>query len=113
MDSITQITLGAAVAEVVAGKKLGNRAILWGAVAGTIPDLDIISNLFMDDVDSLAIHRGFSHSFVFAILGAFGFAWIVDKIYSSSYHKYFGALAWGALFLAIFFGINADIFSGR
>jgi len=41
MDSLTQIVLGAAVAEVVGGKKLGNKAPLWGAIAGTIPDLDV------------------------------------------------------------------------
>ena len=38
MDSLTQIVLGGAVGEAVLGKKVGNRAILWGAVAGTIPD---------------------------------------------------------------------------
>ena len=41
MDSLTQIVLGAAVGEAVLGKKVGNRAMLWGAVAGTIPDLDV------------------------------------------------------------------------
>ncbi|MEO0878023.1 MAG: metal-dependent hydrolase, partial [Bacteroidota bacterium] len=44
MDSLTQITLGAAVGEVVLGKKAGNRAMVWGAIAGTFPDLDILAN---------------------------------------------------------------------
>ncbi|MEZ4986846.1 MAG: hypothetical protein R2795_17710 [Saprospiraceae bacterium] len=39
MDSPTQITLGAAVGEVVLGKKVGNRAMLWGAIAGTFARL--------------------------------------------------------------------------
>ena len=43
MDSITQIVLGAAVGEVVAGKKMGGKAALWGAIAGTIPDLDVFA----------------------------------------------------------------------
>ena len=38
MDSLTQIVLGAAVGEAVLGKKIGTRAMLWGAIAGTIPD---------------------------------------------------------------------------
>ena len=38
MDSVTQIVLGAAVGELVLGRKVGNKAILWGAIAGTIPD---------------------------------------------------------------------------
>ncbi|NCF36716.1 MAG: metal-dependent hydrolase, partial [Gammaproteobacteria bacterium] len=41
MDSVTQMVLGAAVAEATIGRKIGNRAILWGAVAGTMPDLDV------------------------------------------------------------------------
>jgi len=112
MDSITQITLGAAVAEVVAGKKIGNRAILWGAIAGTIPDLDIVANLWMDDIDALAFHRGISHSFVFAIFGSFIIAWIVNNLYKSKYHNYIASLSWGLLLLAIFLGVNANIFTG-
>ena len=41
MDSVTQITLGAAVGEAVLGRKIGGRAMLWGAIAGTLPDLDV------------------------------------------------------------------------
>lgn len=83
MDSLTQITLGAAVGEVVLGKKAGNRAMMWGAVAGTIPDLDVLSNLFVDDIQALAIHRGFSHSIVFAIITAPIFGWLVYRFYQS------------------------------
>ncbi|MEY3010031.1 MAG: hypothetical protein RLZZ314_673, partial [Bacteroidota bacterium] len=35
MDSLSQIVLGAAVGEVVLGRRIGNRAMVWGAVAGT------------------------------------------------------------------------------
>ena len=66
MDSFTQMTLGAAVGEAVLGKKAGNRAMLWGAIAGTIPDLDVLSNYFADDLTALAFHRGLTHSFLFA-----------------------------------------------
>ena len=38
MDSLTQIVLGASVAEASLGKKIGNKAIVLGAIAGTIPD---------------------------------------------------------------------------
>ena len=41
MDSLTQIALGIAVAEVCAGKKLKNKTFLYGAILGTLPDLDI------------------------------------------------------------------------
>src|SRR5690554_3467710 len=77
MDSLTQIVLGAAVGEAVLGKKIGNKAMVLGAIAGTIPDLDIISGYFTDTVSALEIHRGFTHSFVFAVGVGFLFAWLL------------------------------------
>jgi len=81
LDSLTQIVLGAAVGEAVIGKKVGNKAILWGAVAGTIPDLDVLSRSFMDVVDSTDFHRGFSHSIVFCLLAAPILGWLLNKLY--------------------------------
>ena len=65
MDSLTQIVLGAAVGEVVLGRKVGNKAMLYGAIAGTIPDLDTFASHFTDVVTAIEIHRGFSHSILF------------------------------------------------
>ena len=47
MDSITQAALGAAVGEGVLGRRIGNRAPIWGAVLGTLPDLDVVFNGMM------------------------------------------------------------------
>ncbi|HUH46538.1 MAG TPA: metal-dependent hydrolase [Arenibacter sp.] len=77
MDSLTQIVLGAAVGEVVLGKKVGNKAMLYGAIAGTIPDLDILSGYFTDIVTAIEWHRGFSHSIVFSLLFAPIFGWLI------------------------------------
>jgi inner membrane protein len=41
MDSLTQIVLGAACGEIAHGKKIGNKALLFGAIRGTITDLDV------------------------------------------------------------------------
>ena len=98
MDSLTQIILGAAVGEAVLGKKVGNKAMLYGAIAGTIPDLDIFSSYFTDTVTAISIHRGFTHSFVFAVLFAFIFGWIVSK-----YEIYKNFKAWSWLFFWAFF----------
>ena len=68
MDSLTQIVLGGAVAELVAGKKMGNKAIIWGAIAGTIPDLDVFLRAFYHPIDAALLHRGFSHSILFSII---------------------------------------------
>jgi inner membrane protein len=81
LDSLTQIVLGASVGEVVLGKKVGNKAILWGAIAGTIPDLDVLLRYFTDEISATQMHRGFSHSIVFAVLIAPLLGWIAKKIH--------------------------------
>lgn len=79
MDSLTQIVLGAAVGEAVLGKKVGNKAMLWGAIAGTIPDLDVFIKLFTDPITSTELHRGISHSLFFSIVMAPILGWFVTK----------------------------------
>ena len=79
MDSLTQIILGAAVGEAVLGRKIGNKAMLYGAIAGTIPDLDVISSLFNDTVTALEVHRGFTHSILFSVLFAPILAFLVTR----------------------------------
>lgn len=78
MDSLTQIVLGAAVAEVVAGKKIGNKALAWGAIGGTIPDLDVLGAFFMGEVEYVNFHRGYSHSLLFAFIIAPILGWLVS-----------------------------------
>lgn len=85
MDSITQIVLGAACGEAVLGKKIGNKALLFGAIGGTIPDLDVfVGRLFYsNEIDVMLFHRGFMHSILFSVLGAFLIGWLVFKIYNN------------------------------
>ncbi|MEX1132740.1 MAG: metal-dependent hydrolase [Flavobacteriales bacterium] len=68
MDSLTQIVLGAAVGELVLGRKVGNKAILWGAIGGTIPDLDVLSKMFFDDLRANEVHRGITHSILTSLV---------------------------------------------
>ncbi|MDT0558746.1 metal-dependent hydrolase [Ichthyenterobacterium sp. W332] len=86
MDSLTQIVLGAACGEALLGKKIGNKALLFGAIGGTIPDLDVFTSriFYSNEIDIMAAHRGFSHSIVFSILGAYLFGWLVHKLYDKS-----------------------------
>ena len=85
MDSLTQIILGAACGEAVLGEKIGNKALLFGAIGGTIPDLDVfVGNLvYGNKIDAMLFHRGFMHSIVFTVLAAFIFGWLVHKLYNS------------------------------
>jgi len=87
MDSLTQIVLGAAVGEVVLGKKVGNKAMVWGAIAGTIPDLDIFANFVTDNISATAFHRGITHSIPFAIIAPFALGWMLHQIYSDRSRK--------------------------
>lgn len=68
MDSITHIAIGASIGEVFAGKKLGKKALLWGALAQSIPDIDFITGAWTSTAEGLLAHRGFTHSFLFAAL---------------------------------------------
>ena len=97
MDSLTQIVLGAAVGEAVLGRKIGNKAMLYGAIAGTIPDLDVFASFFTDTVSALEIHRGFTHSVFFSLLFAPILAFIVIK-----YETYKNFKNWTFLFFWVF-----------
>ena len=89
MDSLTQIVLGAACGQMVLGKKIGNKALLFGAIGGTIPDLDVFIGRFLynNEIQAMAFHRGFMHSILFAVVGAFFFGWITFKAYNSGKRK--------------------------
>lgn len=99
MDSLTQIVLGIATAELVAGKKLQNKTFLYGAILGTIPDLDIVVGKFMSDVDGVAIHRGLSHSLLFFAFLAPVLGWVITRIEKSKINfKSASLLAFWCLF---------------
>ena len=89
MDSLTQIVLGAACGEIALGRKIGNKALLFGAIGGTIPDLDVIlgSMFFDNSIDELLFHRGFMHSFVFAFLSPFIFGSLTFNLYNLGKRK--------------------------
>jgi inner membrane protein len=111
MDSLTQIVLGAACGEAVAGRKLGNRAMLWGAVGGTIPDLDVFAAFFTDEIAATSFHRGFMHSFLFAALAPWGLAKLTEWFYKSNVHrrrdyKVIAMGVWLLFYLTAAIGIN-------
>lgn len=68
MDSLTHIALGACMGEAFAGKTVGRKAMLWGALAQSIPDIDFIAAFWMGTTENLLAHRGFTHSLLFCIL---------------------------------------------
>lgn len=79
MDSLTHIILGAAIGEAVLGKKIGRKAMLWGAVADTIPDFDVFASPCVTDAQQLMVHRGVTHSIFFTVLMALFLGWLFSK----------------------------------
>lgn len=111
MDSLTQVVLGAAVGEATLGKKVGNRAIVWGGIAGTIPDLDVLGNAFMTPIEALAFHRGITHALVFWIVAGPIFAWLThqfykQKIYQQQTYKTTISLLLSIVFVGFFGSLN-------
>jgi inner membrane protein len=79
MDSITHIALGAAIGEALLGKKIGKKAMLWGALAASLPDIDVLSLPFVDPIDGLFVHRGITHSFLFVLIVTPLLGWVFSR----------------------------------
>ncbi len=103
MDSLTQIVLGAACGEVVLGKRIGNVAMLFGAIGGTIPDLDVFIGdwVYDSNIKAFLFHRGFMHSLLFGILASIPLGYLSHALFHRwSKNKSTNAKHWIILYLA-------------
>ena len=82
MDSLTQAALGAAVGYGVLGRHAGRKALVWGAVLGTLPDLDVFVPLG-DDVADFTHHRGPTHSLLLHAAATPVIAWVMGRVQPS------------------------------
>lgn len=96
MDSLTHIVLGAAIGEAVLGKKIGRKAMLWGAFADTIPDLDVFASPCFTHAQQLLVHRGFTHSIFFILLLSPLLGWLFSQWFKKSDVNW---KSWTGLFL--------------
>jgi inner membrane protein len=81
MDSLTQIALGAAVSVAVMGRRTAVwKAALWGGIAGTLPDLDVVIN-HGNPVLNMVRHRAETHSFFYLTLFSPLLAWLVSRLH--------------------------------
>jgi inner membrane protein len=70
MDSVSQAALGAAISVAVMGRRVPVwQSALWGAVCGTLPDLDALID-HGDPVRNMTLHRAESHSPFYLSLAA-------------------------------------------
>lgn len=81
MDSLSQICLGAGVATLIMGRRVPvQHAVLWGAVAGTLPDLDVLIDAG-DAIANMVSHRAHTHAPFYLALFSPLLAWIISVIH--------------------------------
>ena len=103
MDSLTHVVLGAAIGEAVLGKKIGRKAVLWGAIADTIPDLDVFGASCFTNAQQLMVHRGFTHSFLFVLLMSPILGWLLSKWFKKT------EISWKSWTILFFMGLFSHI----
>ncbi len=79
LDTLTHIALGACIGEAIAGKTAGKKAMVIGAIAQMVPDLDFLGNFWLDPVERLVAHRGITHSLLFVAVMTPALGWAVKK----------------------------------
>jgi len=90
----------------VLGRRLGNKAILAGAVFGTLPDLDVLVP-FSDAVASFTYHRSFSHSWVVLSVLSFACAALCHRLNNRCSYWHW----WLMIFLALNTHVLLDCFT--
>jgi inner membrane protein len=98
MDSLSQIALGAAVGVAVMGRRTAVwKAALWGAVAGTLPDLDVLID-HGDPIRNMVLHRAETHAPLWLTLFSLPFALLVARV-AGEWHQW--KRWWLAMWLAL------------
>ena len=77
MDTLTHLVLGATIGVTFSPKHRTTQMMLAGSALQVLPDADVLANLGTSPEAALLIHRGFTHSILFAFLCAlFLSAWL-------------------------------------
>jgi inner membrane protein len=97
MDSITHVSLGICVGEILLSKKLGKKALIWGALAQNLPDIDTFAAFFVSPDKDLLIHRSLTHSLFFALIVGLLLALLAKRIHKKIFLS-FAALAFFFIF---------------
>lgn len=103
MDTITHVALGACLGELLAAKKIGKKALAFGALSQSVPDIDFILAFWLDPSANVLAHRGITHSFFFAMLITPILAWAAQRGWGSTQTTF--------KFWSIFFGVQIVVHS--
>ncbi len=86
MDSLSQLVLGAAVGVAVMQRRTAVwKAAAWGAVAGTLPDLDVVLD-HGDPILNMVLHRAETHALFWLTLFSLPFAAAVARLHGEWAH---------------------------
>lgn len=108
MDSITQAVLGASIQGALLGRWQGRKALLYGALLGTVPDLDVVLD-YGDAVANMTYHRGFSHSLLVLAGLSVVLAWLVRRW--RPHPQYSGTRLWLCIWLILSTHVLLDAFT--
>ena len=73
--------MGAVVGQAGFSDKLGRRALVWGAIGGLLPDLDVLVAAGQDPFAEFVYHRGFTHSLWFGPIAGPIIGWAIWRFY--------------------------------
>lgn len=80
MDSLTHIVLGACIGEAIAGRYMDKRALFYGALAQSVPDIDFVAAFFLHGAENVVAHRGLTHSILFGLAATLFLTWLVKSV---------------------------------
>jgi inner membrane protein len=106
MDSLTQMALGAAVTVAVMGRRTATwKAAAWGAVVGTLPDLDALVR-HGDAVLDMVRHRAETHALPIQTAASLPIAWVIARVQREPLARW-----WLAVWLALVTHALLDAFT--
>jgi inner membrane protein len=81
MDSLSQLALGTAVGVAVMGRRTATwKAALWGGIAGTLPDLDVLLD-HGDPIRNMVLHRAETHALFWLTLFSLPLAAAIARLH--------------------------------
>ncbi|MBL8315977.1 MAG: metal-dependent hydrolase [Rubrivivax sp.] len=99
MDSLTQAVLGAAVGLAVMRRRTAVwKSALWGAVVGTLPDLEVLVD-HGDPILNMVLHRAESHALFWLALAAVPMGALVARLHGEWAQRKAWVLALGLALL--------------
>jgi inner membrane protein len=111
VDWITQAALGAATGELMLGKRLGKRALVWGALCGLLPGLEVLLFPLLDRARELAVSRGLGHSLILMPLASWWIARGLARLWKPE--KITHGEAWRFLLVVASVHLTADCLGTR